>query len=354
MVKPFKLQVSPSSAQRVAAQAPAVKKLPLAIAALTGSRAYAPKQKAFGTEGKAFTPAEGQPRTHLDFGRRANESEFGQLSEAVEPPLANVKTFIDREAFEKSRFAREVLPLTSSGSRPAPQKPLGQTLEARRAETELRGIHSIPSVTTPQEFVLASLIHVSRVSRLARELFHRHESAFPGVNGKLLARFVDIHDAAKVFNHPGFLKEFGLEHPLAEELVQHWGTLLKSSPQEPHPLVDKVNRVDWALEQRFFNEHGIGAREARYYRLIVEICDKADRGMATLSRYEEMGKTALPVGEYLRASTKPRDKLIAHWAAELEAGYHFIIPEALDYFSVREKLGVEGVAAFGQTIPAKW
>ena len=200
---------------------------------------------------------------------------------------------------------------------------------------EARGIRSVPSITTIAEYVLATEVHVQRVGLLAQELLRRHRTEFAAVDEGVLAEFAALHDAAKTNTGPEFLARHRLERPLAEDLVRTWGTLLKPLPNSVHPLIETVNRVDAALEREFFERKGLAVAVANQYRLIVEVADKVDRGMAPLSRYEEMGKTAVPVSEYLKRSTNPRDADLMRLARGLETDYHLLIPTEMNFWDAR-------------------
>ncbi len=213
--------------------------------------------------------------------------------------------------------------------------PDGQSLFSARAAAEARGIRSVASVTTMAEFVIATEMHVQRVGVLAQALLRRHRAEFAAVDEKILAEYAAIHDAAKTSTGPEFLAQHKLARPLAEDLVKHWGTMLKVSPDSPNPLIETLNRVDTAVENKFFEDKGISSDVANLYRLIVEVADKVDRGMAPLSRYEEMGKTAVPVGEYLKRSTGAHDARVMRLAQELEADYQKLIPAEMNYFDAR-------------------
>lgn len=227
---------------------------------------------------------------------------------------------------------------------PAPPAVSIEWLAAERNESGFKqaapptravGIRSVMSVETPAEYILATQIHVKRVGLLAQELLRRHPALFSRVEPPVLAEFASVHDAAKIATDPAFLAEHNLERPLADELTPHWGLLLKISRDAPNPLVEKVNRVDHAVESAFFDSRGIAPELATHYRLIVEVADKVDRGMSPLSRYEEMGKTAVPVGEYLKTSSNPRDQLVASLAQGLEADYEKLIPPTMNYLDER-------------------
>ncbi len=204
-----------------------------------------------------------------------------------------------------------------------------------QAAAAARGITCVLSVTTPSEFVLATKLHVARVRLLAAELRRRYPDEFAQVDPDVLDAFASLHDAAKTNDTPEFLSEHGLDKPLADDLVVHWGRRIKATETATHPLVDKVNRVDAKVSQRFFAERQIPPDLAELYEFLVEVADKVDRGSAPLSRYEEMGKTAVAVSEYLLDATDERSVRLIRYARELEADYHQLIPEALDYLNVR-------------------
>ncbi len=239
--------------------------------------------------------------------------------------------------------ARPVTQLKSTLYIPAPTPVSLEALAAGQQESgfsmpaPLRAvaIQSVMSVKTPAEYILATQIHVQRVGLLAQELLRRHPGLFSRVEAPVLAEFASLHDAAKTTTDAAFLAEHHLDRPLADELAAQWGSLLKVSRDAPNPLVEKLNRVDHAVENAFFASRGIVPELAAHYRLIVEVADKVDRGMSLLSRYEEMGKTAVPVGEYLKTSSNPRDQLVAQLAQGLEADYEKLIPEKMNYHSER-------------------
>ncbi len=203
-----------------------------------------------------------------------------------------------------------------------------------RGETRKR----LLSVQNPAEFILATRMHVKRVCLLAQELLRRHLDEFPGVDPVVLAEFAGIHDSAKITTAPEFLAEHKLERPLADDLAHHWGTLLKATPDASNALVEQVNRVDHAVENAFFSERGISLQTEAHYRLVVEVADKVDRGMSPLSRFEEMGKRAVRVAEYLKRSGDARDEVVARLATELEGDYSKLIPKTMNYFDARMAL----------------
>ena len=213
-------------------------------------------------------------------------------------------------------------------------KPMSSSFQEHAPRETLRS--RLLSVQSRAEYILATQVHVQRVGLLAQELLRRHPDQFPGLDPLTLAEFASIHDSAKITTDPAFLAEHNLERPLADDLAHHWGALLKPTPDASNPLVEQVNRVDRAVEAAFFGQRGISSQTEALYRLIVEVADKVDRGMSPLSRYEEMGKRAVRVAEYLKLSSHGHDEVVARLATELEADYAKLIPKTMNYFDARK------------------
>lgn len=207
----------------------------------------------------------------------------------------------------------------------------------------------ILSVNHPSEYVLATQVHVERNALLALALLEHDAQqpvrSFADLTPEFVQRFIrGTHDLSKRETSAAFLEQHHLEEPLAVPLVENWGKRLKFSPYEPNPLIDRLNATDHAVEDLFFAEqqHLFGAETFERVKFqathLVNVADKVDRGMALLSKYEEMGKEGVRVSEYLANSPKPLDQEVVRLAKWLEDNYDTIIPEGLrlNYFDARD------------------
>lgn len=225
-----------------------------------------------------------------------------------------------------------------AAGQPTPDKRLAAGLRRHTdgpgSPDQPRTIRVVNSVQSPAEFRLAMEAHRQRVKLLAIELVRAHPSDFPDVDLKVLRQYAKYHDWGKMGTSPKFLERFGLERPLSEPLAEAWGVKLKANPDSPNRIVDSLNKVDHALDDRFFARRGIRKEVADQYKLAMKIPDETDRPKAPLSQVEELGKMATPLTEY-RAGASDQFMRLATW---LEANYKRIIPERLNYFDLKDAL----------------
>lgn len=180
-------------------------------------------------------------------------------------------------------------------------------------------------VRSESELELHFRSHVDRVVRLGLEARTRTPE-FRDLDADLVKRFLSLHDQAKINHSMSFERRFGVDRKMRPltALARLYGKRIEELSDGERKLAEsirsEVNRIDHAVGQRFFRNHGLltesGEPNAVAQKLlrIEKIADTVDRAMSPVSG-EEFHKVMESSAKWLKIDA---DKEIA---AGLERDY---------------------------------
>ena len=189
-------------------------------------------------------------------------------------------------------------------------------------------------VTTKRQLVEHVQAHRLRMAHLAEGILHVGGERYKSVDRRVLALAIFEHDEMKVTTDRTLLRSFGFDRMVAGHLVEFWGRALSDNSgldaSSGAKVLKRMNEGDHWLEQKF----PVLVLE------IVHLADKIDKGVDPITKFEELGRTAVPASQYLRNPLNPEyNPVLAGFALQIEQRYDEIVPRVLSSTEFRK--GVE-------------